>query len=150
MTNLSQQLKQFYDGLSQEDTQHIKKSDFKKNIVRKTYNPSTYDLEGSLLNLRNKVDELIDDYGETATIDISSTSYYGDSEVEIEIYYSREETDTELISRLKQLIRNRKASKKRLESSIKKKKNKEVNAEVNEKKQLQDLIKKHGIPEEFK
>ena len=108
-----------------------------KRTISKTVQLNRYDFETSLASLADTIAEWRKEYGDNASIDISySHGYYNEVELEIELYYSRLETDDEVAVRVAKAKKARAtAAKNRAAAKVKK-------AEQ-EKDELARLIKEH-------
>lgn len=102
----------------------------KYKIIRDKLKLDLYDLEGTLGDVRNRINWLIDDYGEDAMIDFE----YGYEGIEdVVVHFDRKETDKERNKRLKNA---RKEREKKAAAKIAK--------EKKERAELARLTKKYG------
>jgi hypothetical protein len=67
--------------------------------TNKTDSISSFNYD-SLKDIRERIDDLIKQYGEDATLNVESVTSYGDTSIEWSISYSREETDKEKSKRI--------------------------------------------------
>lgn len=82
-----------------------KKPPKKKIITETVYEASPYEFEGTLVDLRNRINDWIDDYTPTARIDWNPYRHYAYDENPspcFNILRDREETDEEQAKRLKE------------------------------------------------
>lgn len=113
-------------------------SDIKRKMIEQEFYVTEYDLQGRLVEVIDLLQYFVNDFGDTAEIDIR-LSYYGYDSADIEVKgkYFREETDEELERRITRAKKARATAKtNRAKAKVKK--------EEQERKQLAKLLEKYG------
>ena len=135
---------QLISMFSEEDLKLVPKHMRKKVSYRKNLD---VDLERSLGDLKELINEWISECGEDAVIEIYTD--YGDSYTETGIHYDWTESDDEWTIRIEAYITSIKESKKRAEDlkTAEKKRTEQdkTNRERNEKTEMRRLMKKYGV-----
>lgn len=142
------------------DLNLLSKKDLERRNVFRTVDVS-WRIGGSnsLKNLQAQIELMIEECGDEEailTIRAESEWDYGDQVAELisSLTYVKPETDSEYSDRIRETISRKKASLKRKETIRKKREEKEKeenkNREQREREELLELLKKHGVPEEFK
>ena len=79
----------------------------KRKMMKERYNVSVYDMEGTLSEMRDYFDGLIEQYGKDAHIYHEMEWDYDGDRSTFYVHYEREETDAEMEKRLKAAAKQR-------------------------------------------
>lgn len=109
----------------------------KRKMKKERYNVSVYDIEGSLKEVREYLDRMIAEYGESAMLEHEMEWDYDEDRSTFYLHYEREETDAEMDKRIKAAAKSR-------ESRKAKKIKDDAAKEERERKELARLQKKYG------